>query len=114
MEVLVTSGTVSSARVLAARLPSGAMHQYAPLDAPKFVKRFLDHWKPDIVLFAESELWPNVIAAVHARKTPLFLVNARISRKSVERWRRVPYACRRLLEMIDMCLAQTPKMPLAS
>lgn len=106
MEVLVTSGTVSSARVLAARLPSGAMHQYAPLDAPKFVKRFLDHWKPDIVLFAESELWPNLVAAVHARKTPLFLVNARISRKSVERWRRVPHTCRRLLEMIDMCLAQ--------
>jgi 3-deoxy-D-manno-octulosonic-acid transferase len=106
MEVLVTSGTVSSARVLAARLPSGAMHQYAPLDAAKFVNRFLDHWKPDIALFAESELWPNTIAAVHARRTPLFLVNARISRKSVDRWRKAPAACRQLLEMIDLCLAQ--------
>jgi 3-deoxy-D-manno-octulosonic-acid transferase len=106
MEVLVTSGTVSSAHVLAARLPSGATHQYAPLDAPKFINRFLDHWQPDIVLFAESEIWPNVIAAVHARKIPLFLVNARISRKSVERWQRAPASCKRLLEMVDLCLAQ--------
>lgn len=106
MEVLVTSATVSSARVLAARLPSGAMHQFAPLDAPKFVNRFLDHWNPDITLFAESELWPNTIAALRARKIPLLLVNARISRKSVERWRRVAASCKKLLEMIDLCLAQ--------
>jgi len=106
MEVLVTSATVSSARVLAARLPSGAMHQFAPLDAPKFVNRFLDHWNPDITLFAESELWPNTIAALRARKIPLLLVNARISRKSVERWRRVAASCKKLLAMIDLCLAQ--------
>jgi 3-deoxy-D-manno-octulosonic-acid transferase len=106
MDVLVTSGTVSSARVLAARLPSGATHQYAPLDVAKFVNRFLDHWAPDIALFAESELWPNTLSAVHSRKIPLFLVNARISRKSVERWRRAPGLCKRLLEMIDLCLAQ--------
>ena len=87
LDVLVTSGTVSSARVLSARLPAGAFHQYAPIDAPKFVERFLDHWRPDIAVFAESELWPNIVAAVRARGAPLVLANARISRKSAERWR---------------------------
>jgi 3-deoxy-D-manno-octulosonic-acid transferase len=106
MDVLVTSGTVSSARVLSARLPAGAAHQYAPLDIPKFVDRFLNYWKPDIVLFAESEIWPNVICAVHARKTPLFLVNARISRKSVKNWSRFATACAKLMGMFDLCLAQ--------
>ncbi|WP_036283060.1 3-deoxy-D-manno-octulosonic acid transferase [Methylocystis sp. ATCC 49242] len=105
-EVLVTSGTVSSARVLAARLPAGAFHQYAPLDAPKFVERFLDHWRPDIAVFAESELWPNMVAAVRARNVPLVLANARISRKSAERWRNLPGAARIVFGAVDLCLAQ--------
>ncbi len=106
VEVLVTSGTVSSARQLATRLPPGAIHQYAPLDAPALVKRFLDHWRPDVALFAESELWPNMVAALHARGVPLVLVNARISSESTERWSRAPRTARRLFAMIDLCLAQ--------
>ncbi len=106
LEVLVTSGTVSSARVLTARLPAGAFHQYAPLDAPKFVERFLDHWKPDIAVFAESELWPNIVTAVRARGAPLVLANARISRKSAERWRSVPGAAKSVFGAVDLCLAQ--------
>jgi 3-deoxy-D-manno-octulosonic-acid transferase len=106
LEVLVTSGTVSSARVLSARLPAGAFHQYAPIDAPKFVERFLDHWRPDIAVFAESELWPNIVAAVRARGAPLVLANARISRKSAERWRAVPGAAKSIFGAVDLCLAQ--------
>lgn len=106
LEVLVTSGTVSSARVLSARLPAGAFHQYAPIDAPKFIERFLDHWRPDIAVFAESELWPNIVAAVRARGAPLVLANARISRKSAERWRAVPGAAKSVFGAVDLCLAQ--------
>ena len=106
VEVLVTSGTVASARVLTARLPAGAFHQYAPLDAPKFVERFLDHWRPDLAVFAESELWPNMVAALRARGLPLVLANARISRKSAERWRNLPGAARAVFGAIDLCLAQ--------
>lgn len=105
-EVLVTSGTVASARVLAARLPAGAFHQFAPLDAPQFVGRFLEHWRPDMAVFAESELWPNMVAATHARGVPLVLANARISRKSAERWRRFHGSARRVFGAIDICLAQ--------
>ena len=85
--VLMTTGTVASAAVLAARLPAGAFHQYVPLDVPKFVEKFLAHWRPDIVLFAESELWPNMIAAVDESGVPLVLVNARLSERSFRRSR---------------------------
>jgi 3-deoxy-D-manno-octulosonic-acid transferase len=105
-EVLVTSGTVASARLLTARLPAGAFHQYAPLDAPKFIERFIDHWRPDIAIFAESELWPNTVAAARARGLPLVLANARISRRSAERWSRVAGAARTVFGSIDLCLAQ--------
>lgn len=109
VEVLVTSGTVAAAQLLAARLPIGAMHQYAPVDAPKFVERFLDHWRPDIALFAESEIWPNMVDGIHARGVPLILVNARISRRSADRWRKAPGGSAALFRKIDLCLAQNPE-----
>ncbi|MFY9833821.1 MAG: 3-deoxy-D-manno-octulosonic acid transferase [Methylocystis sp.] len=106
IEVLVTTGTPGSARLLGARLPAGAFHQYLPLDAPRFVARFLDHWRPDLALFAESEIWPNFVGAVHARGAPLVLVNARISETSAERWRAAPGVGAKLFGKIDLCLAQ--------
>lgn len=105
-EVLVTSGTVSSARLLAARLPAGAFHQYMPLDAPQFVDHFLNYWRPDIAIFAESELWPNMVAALRARGIALVLANARISRQSADRWRSLPGAARRVFGAVELCLAQ--------
>jgi 3-deoxy-D-manno-octulosonic-acid transferase len=106
IEVLVTTGTPGSARLLGARLPAGAFHQYLPLDAPRFVARFLDHWRPDLALFAESEIWPNFVCAVHVRGAPLVLVNARISKASAERWRAAPGVGAKLFGKIDLCLAQ--------
>ena len=105
--VLMTTGTVASAAVLATRLPAGAFHQYVPLDVPKFVERFLAHWRPDIVLFAESELWPNMIAAVDESGVPLVLVNARLSERSFRRWQKAPGFIHEMLDRFDICLAQT-------
>ncbi len=105
--VLVTSGTVTSSRILAQRLPSGASHQFVPLDAPRFIERFLDHWRPDLFLLAESEIWPNTICAVHRRQIPITLVNARLSPRSFARWRRFPGFISTLLGKIDLCLAQS-------
>lgn len=105
--VLLTTGTVTSARVLGERLPDGVLHQYAPLDAPRFVRRFLDHWQPDIAILAESELWPNLLMEADARDIPLVLVNARMSQRSYERWKRAPRSIRELLRPIDLCLAQS-------
>lgn len=106
-QVLITTGTVTSAQVLAARLPGGAMHQYIPLDVPKFMRRFVEHWKPDLVMIAESELWPNLILEVTNRDIPLVLVNARLSERSFQRWQKLPGFISGILQRIDLCLAQT-------
>src|SRR3954463_2125599 len=75
--VLVTSGTTTSAELAQQRLPPGAIHQFVPLDVPKYADRFLDHWRPDLALFVESDLWPNLVLASAAREIPLVLVNGR-------------------------------------
>jgi 3-deoxy-D-manno-octulosonic-acid transferase len=105
--VLVTSGTITSAKLLARRLPPRVLHQFMPLDVPRYMRRFVNHWQPDLVLFAESELWPNAIGEIRRRGIPLILVNARISERAMRRWRRFPKSARRLLESFDLCLAQT-------
>ncbi|MBW0003637.1 MAG: 3-deoxy-D-manno-octulosonic acid transferase [Hyphomicrobiales bacterium] len=107
LNVLVTSVTTTSAQVLARRLPAGALHQYAPLDTPLFMRRFFDHWRPDLALFAESELWPNAIVEARRRQIPLALVNARMSERSLARWRRLPRTIEVLAGSFDLCLAQT-------
>lgn len=104
--VLVTSGTVTSAKLLAERLPSRAMHQFVPIDTPSAVRRFLDHWQPEIGLFVDSELWPNLLRFSHARGTKLALVNGRISEKSFRGWSRAKGVASSLLSQFDICLAQ--------
>jgi 3-deoxy-D-manno-octulosonic-acid transferase len=105
--VLLTSGTVTSASVVARRKAKGVIHHYVPLDIPAFVRRFLDHWRPDLAIFAESELWPSMIVEAHRRRVPLVLVNARMSRRSFERWRRLPRTIGPLLRRFEACLAQS-------
>ncbi|MBN8920684.1 MAG: 3-deoxy-D-manno-octulosonic acid transferase [Rhizobiales bacterium] len=104
---LVTSGTVTSARLAEWRLPPGAMHQFAPFDAPRYVRRFLDHWKPDLALFAESDLWPNLVTAASERNVPLIIINGRLSPRSFKRWRNAPKTIASLLGHFDLCLAQS-------
>jgi 3-deoxy-D-manno-octulosonic-acid transferase len=104
--VLVTSGTVTSAALLGQRLPAGVLHQFVPLDTPAAVARFLDHWRPDAGLFIESDLWPNLILEAHARGVKLALVNARISAASAERWTWAKKSVAALLCAFDMVLAQ--------
>jgi 3-deoxy-D-manno-octulosonic-acid transferase len=105
--VLCTSGTVTSANLAEQRLPEGAIHQFIALDAPRFVQRFLNHWKPDLALLVESDLWPNLIMASAKRGIPLILVNGRVSERSFRRWRRVPGTIAALLRSFDLCLVQS-------
>ena len=105
--VLLTSGTVTSAKLAGQWLPPGVIHQYVPLDAPRFVKRFLNHWKPDLALFTESDLWPNLILTSAERRIPLILVNGRVSERSYNRWRNAPGMIAALLRRFDLCLAQS-------
>jgi 3-deoxy-D-manno-octulosonic-acid transferase len=104
--VLVTSGTVTSAQLMAQRLPQRAFHQFAPLDTPASVARFLDHWQPDIGLFVDSEIWPNTLASAKARGIPLALINGRMSARSFAGWRYAPRTAGAILSLYDVCLAQ--------
>jgi 3-deoxy-D-manno-octulosonic-acid transferase len=107
--VLVTTGTVTSARIMAERLPQGARHQFVPADALPWVRRFLDHWRPDAALWIESELWPNLVAETARRGVPMALVNARLSDRSFQRWRRWPGLARALVGAFRLVLAQTAR-----
>jgi 3-deoxy-D-manno-octulosonic-acid transferase len=104
--VLVTSGTVTSAELLARRLPAGAIHQYLPVDTPGGARRFLDHWRPDLAVFVESELWPNLLLTAKARGVKLALVSAKLSDRSYQRWQARPFAAHQLFSGFDLILAQ--------
>lgn len=104
--VLLTTGTVTSAGVLDGRLPDGVIHQFVPVDLPAAAARFLAHWRPNLALFAESELWPNLMLGAFAHSIPLGLVNARLSERSARRWARAPRSAAHLLGGFAFCLAQ--------
>ena len=104
---LVTTGTVTSALLLARRLPAGALHQYAPIDNPIYLRRFLRHWRPDAALVAESELWPNMIVEVKRAGLPLAIISGRISERSFNRWKKAPRLIGALLSSFDLCLARS-------
>ncbi|HEX5508196.1 MAG TPA: 3-deoxy-D-manno-octulosonic acid transferase [Pseudolabrys sp.] len=105
--VLVTTGTVTSAGLAEQRLSRGAVHQYVPLDSPRFVRRFIRHWQPDLALFVESDLWPNLMLEATGDGVPLILVNGRLSESSYRRWRHFPRTIANLLQRFDLCLART-------
>ena len=106
LTVLVTSGTLTSAQLLAKRLPTSVIHQFAPVDTPGAVAAFLDHWRPSLAVFVESELWPNLILAARKHRVKLILASARITEKTVDGWRRFPAAAREVLSAFDRILPQ--------
>ena len=108
-EFLITSGTPTSAELIAKRLPPCARHQYPPLDSADPVGRFLDHWQPDAAIFVESEIWPRLIVETAKRGTPLALLNARLSDKSVVGWTKRPKTARFILNHFNLFLTQNDK-----
>src|ERR1700755_1676420 len=107
IRILLTSGTVTSAAIVAKRFPADIIHQYVPYDSPRYVARFLDHWRHSLALFIESDLWPNLILQSAARRLPMVLINGRMSQRSFPRWRRVHGTISAILEEFDICLAQS-------
>jgi 3-deoxy-D-manno-octulosonic-acid transferase len=106
LQVLVTSGTVASAELLARRLPPGTTHQFIPVDTAGAVERFLDHWRPDLGVLVESELWPNLISIAHERGVKLALLSARLSQKSLAGWAKLPGAAQCVAGAFDLVMAQ--------
>jgi len=106
VEILATTGTVAAARLLETRLPTSARHQFVPIDLPRPIERFLDHWRPDLAIWVESELWPNLVLSTHRRGIPMLLLNGRLSDRSQARWRALPGMIRPILQAFALCLAQ--------
>lgn len=109
-QVLLTTTTVTSAKIAAERLPPGAFHQFVPLDVPAYTQAFLDHWRPDLAVFTESEVWPSLIMETHARDIPLALVNGRLSPRSYRRWMRLAGFAEPLFGRFNVILAQNEKI----
>jgi len=107
ISILLTSGTVTSAAIVAKRFGPEVIHQYIPYDLPRYVDRFLDHWRPNLALFIESDLWPNLILSSAARRLPMVMINGRMSHRSFPRWRRIAATIAELLGRFDICLAQS-------
>ncbi|MCX5579533.1 3-deoxy-D-manno-octulosonic acid transferase [Kaistia terrae] len=107
LNVLFTTVTVTSADVAKQRLPRGAFHQYSPLDIAPFVSRFLDHWKPDLAISVESEIWPTKMDQLVTREIPHIFVNARMSERSFKRWAKIEAGRGGLFGKVTMALAQS-------
>jgi 3-deoxy-D-manno-octulosonic-acid transferase len=109
-QYLITSGTATSARMVADRLPPRTIHQFAPLDSPGPVGRFLKHWRPEAAVFVESELWPLMLRRTHERGARMVLVNARLSPRARAAWMRRPETAAYVLDCFDLILTQNDEM----
>lgn len=107
VHVMVTTGTTTSAEVMAKRLPERAFHQYLPIDNPMFTTRFVRHWQPNIALWFESEFWPAMLSTIKRKNIPLILINGRISNKSFKRWQQFDFIIKELLSCFTACLGQS-------
>ena len=106
LSFLLTTGTVTSAQVLGDRLPARTVHQFVPLDVRPWMRRFLDHWTPDIAVLAEGEIWPALLHETRARNIPVAMINARMTEKAHRRWRIARGAARALLDHVRHVQAQ--------
>jgi len=105
--IMVTTGTVTSAALLKTRLPENVIHQFIVVDRPEYVKRFLGHWQPDLVLWVESEFWPNLLMQTAGLKIPLVLINGRVSDKSFKSWQRFMPMIQKILNCFTLVMGQS-------
>ena len=105
-KILITSSTLSSSNILEKFNFKKTIHQFFPIDSNYFSKRFINHWKPSAVFFIESEIWPNFIFNIKKKNIPLILLNARITKRSFKKWKKVPKFSKKIFECIDIALAQ--------
>lgn len=106
VSVLLTSGTLTSAQIVSGKQIERLIHQYVPVDQPLYAERFLKHWHPDMAVFVESELWPNLLRKTAKRSIPIILVNARMSGPSFSNWSKAPDTIKEIMSLFTAILAQ--------
>ena len=105
-KILITSSTLSSSKVLSNFKLKKTIHQFFPIDSNLLTKKFLNYWKPSAAIFIDSEIWPNILLNVKKKKIPLILLNARITKKSYNRWKIISYTAKKLFQNFDICFSQ--------
>lgn len=107
LQIVLTTGTVTAARLVQSKLPPQATHQFLPLDVPLYWQRFLKHWQPSVAIVTESEVWPNMVQACQTQKVPLFLINSRLTEKSYRRWLKLPETAQKIFGGFTHIFAQS-------
>ena len=105
-KVLLTTSTLSSSNILKKFKFKKIIHQFFPIDNNYFSKKFLDYWKPNAIFFIESEIWPNFLINIKQKKIPLILLNARITKRSFKKWKKIPQFSKIIFECFNQALAQ--------
>ena len=107
IHVMVTTGTITSARLMQERLPKRAFHQYVPIDKKEYVEEFIDYWQPDLAIWVESEFWPNLLFETRNFGCPLVLLNGRMSDHSFMKWKKHRNFIKLILGCFDLILPQS-------
>jgi len=105
-KILITSNTLSSAKIIKKLKLKKIFHQFFPLDTNFLVEKFLNHWKPKAVFFIDSEIWPNMVLRIKKKNIPLVLLNARITKKSFQKWNFINNFSKKIFNKFDLCLSQ--------
>tara|TARA_B100001245_G_scaffold223920_1_gene197278 strand:- start:348 stop:1592 length:1245 start_codon:yes stop_codon:yes gene_type:complete len=105
-KILITSNTLSSAKIIKKLKLKKTFHQFLPLDTNFLVEKFLNHWKPKAAFFIDSEIWPNMVLKIKEKNIPLILLNARITKKSFQKWNSINNFSKKIFNKFDLCLSQ--------
>ena len=111
-QIVITSSTLSSSKVLEKYKLNKTVHQFFPIDANLIIKKFLNYWKPTAVFFVESEIWPNTIQNLHKRNIKIALLNARITKKTFTKWFKFKSFSKDIFNKFDLCLCQNKETKL--
>ena len=108
-QILITTNTLSSSKVLSNLKLNKTIHQFFPIDTSFHTKKFLNYWKPSVAFFIDSEIWPNMIENIKKKSISLILINARITNKSFKRWKIFSSSSKKFFQKINLCLTSNLK-----
>jgi 3-deoxy-D-manno-octulosonic-acid transferase len=108
-QILVTSNTLSSSKILSNLKLKKTIHQFFPIDTNHHTKKFLSYWRPSAAIFIDSEIWPNMINNIKKESLSLILINARITKKSFKKWKMFKFSAKNIFQKFDICLSANLK-----
>ena len=106
-QILITSNTLSSSKILSKLRLKKTIHQFFPIDANHNANKFLKYWDPSIAIFIDSEIWPNMLTNIKKKSISLMLINARITKKSYKKWKFFSSSAKKIFQNFDICLSSS-------